>query len=193
MREYLVFRGFTSTLQTFEKELSTDIGKGFQVDKILDLIFLVYVPKFQVENLIDLLKFFKQCFSSFEAVLTTALAKLEVSILKFYIIHAIQFGRTDKVIEFFELNGNDLLGSNEDWTSWFGGYFLPCFGAFVYYLVLANMRKNFLAAIPYIKNPSSDSRFHIYFSKEWYDALHLSVRNFLSEIFNGTHILCIAY
>ncbi|KAK1392267.1 WD repeat-containing protein 91-like [Heracleum sosnowskyi] len=132
VREYLVFRGFTSTLQTFEKELSTDIGKGFQ------------------------------CFSSFEAVLTTALAKLEVSILKFYIIHAIQFERTDKVIEFFELNGNDLLGSNEDWTSWF--------------------------AIPYIKNPSSDSRFRIYFSKEWYDALHLSVRNFLSEIFNGTRI-----
>lgn len=132
VREYLVFRGFTSTLQTFEKELSTDIGKGFQVDKILDLIFSVYVPKFQVENLIGLLRFFKQCFSSFEAVLTTALAKLEVSIIKYYIIYAVQVGRTDKVIEFFELNGNDLLQSNEDWTSWFGGYFLPCFGAFMY-------------------------------------------------------------
>ncbi|XP_074380682.1 uncharacterized protein LOC141721601 isoform X3 [Apium graveolens] len=162
VREYLVFRGFTSTLQTFEKELSTDIGKGFQVDKILDLIFSVYVPKFQVENLIGLLRFFKQCFSSFEAVLTTALAKLEVSILKYYIIHAVQVGRTDKVNEFFELNGNDLLQSNEDWTSWF--------------------------AIPYIKNPSSDPSFRIYFSKEWFDALHLSVRNFLSEIFNGTRI-----
>lgn len=162
VREYLVFRGFTSTLQTFEKELSTDIGKGFQVDKILDLIFSVYVPKFQVENLIGLLRFFKQCFSSFEAVLTTALAKLEVSILKYYIIHAVQVGRTDKVIEFFELNGNELLQSNEDWTSWF--------------------------AIPYIKNPSSDPRFHIYFSRDWFDALHLSVRNFLSEIFNGTRI-----
>ncbi|KAL8127864.1 hypothetical protein AgCh_014703 [Apium graveolens] len=142
VREYLVFRGFTSTLQTFEKELSTDIGKGFQVDKILDLIFSVYVPKFQVENLIGLLRFFKQCFSSFEAVLTTALAKLEVSILKYYIIHAVQVGRTDKVNEFFELNGNDLLQSNEDWTSWF--------------------------AIPYIKNPSSDPSFRIYFSKEWH-------------------------
>ncbi|XP_063946505.1 uncharacterized protein LOC108214976 isoform X1 [Daucus carota subsp. sativus] len=162
VREYLVFRGFTSTLQTFEKELSTDIGKGFQVDKILDLIFSVYIPKFQVENLIGLLRFFKQCFSSFEAVLTTALAKIEVSILKYYIIHAVQFGRTDKVVEFFELNGNDLLQSNEDWTSWF--------------------------AIPYLKNPSSDPSFHIYFSKEWFDALHLSVRNFLCEIFNGTRI-----
>lgn len=162
VREYLVFRGFTSTLQTFEKELSTDISKGFQVDKIIDLIFSVYVPKFQVENLIGLLRFFKQCFSSFEAVLTTALAKLEVSILKYYIIHALQVGRTDKVIEFFELNGNDLLRSNEDWTSWF--------------------------AIPYIKNPNSDPSFRIYFSKEWFDALHLSVRNFLSEIFNGTRI-----
>ena len=58
---------------------------------------------------------------------------------------------------------------------------------------LANTSKNCIAAIPYLKNPSSDPSFHIYFSKEWFDALHLSVRNFLCEIFNGTHILCIAY
>ncbi|KAK9293154.1 hypothetical protein L1049_021141 [Liquidambar formosana] len=51
----------------------------------------------------------------------------------------------------------------QDWTPWF--------------------------AIPYLKNPSLDPQFRLYFSKEWYEALHLSVRNFLSEIFNGTHIL----
>lgn len=45
------------------------------------------------------------------------------------------------------------------------------------------------AAIPYLKNPNLDPEFRIYFSKEWYEALRLSVRNFFSEIFNGTHIL----
>lgn len=44
-------------------------------------------------------------------------------------------------------------------------------------------------AIPYLKNPSLDPQFRIYFSKEWYEALRLSVRNFFSVIFSGTHIL----
>uniref|UniRef100_A0A5B6Z0D6 Uncharacterized protein n=1 Tax=Davidia involucrata TaxID=16924 RepID=A0A5B6Z0D6_DAVIN len=122
VREFLVFRGFTNTLQAFERELGTDIGKGFQVDKLLDLIFSVYIPKFQAENLIGLLGFFKQCFSSSsEAVFIATLSKLEVSILRYYIVHAIRSGRKDKVIEFFGMNGDDLLQRDQNWTSWFGG------------------------------------------------------------------------
>ncbi|KAH7557736.1 hypothetical protein JRO89_XS11G0210400 [Xanthoceras sorbifolium] len=166
VREFLVFRGFTNTLQAFEMELSTDIGKGFQVDKILDLIFSVYVPKFQAEKLIGLLGFFKQCFSSSsETVLTATFSKLEVSILRYYIVHALQSGKKDKVVEFFEVNGNDLLQRGQDWTAWF--------------------------AIPYMKNPHIDPQFRIYFSKEWYEALRISVKNFFSQLFNGTHILLI--
>ncbi|KAL9412368.1 hypothetical protein AB3S75_045905 [Citrus x aurantiifolia] len=162
VREFLVFRGFTNTLQAFEKELSTDIGKGFQVDKILNLIFSVYITNFQAEKLVGLLSFFKQCVSSSETVLTATLAKLEISILRYYIVHALQSGRKDKVVEFFGTNGNDLLLRGQDWTSWF--------------------------AIPYLKNPSLDPQFRIYFTKEWYEALRLSVRNFFSEIFNGTRL-----
>ncbi|XP_050253244.1 uncharacterized protein LOC126699456 isoform X2 [Quercus robur] len=163
VREFLVFRGFTNTLQTFESELGTDIGKGFQVDKILDLIFSVYVPKFQAEKLVGLLSFFRKCFSSAsETVLIATLSKLEVSILRYYIAHAIQSGRRDKVVDLFEMNGNEFLQRGKDWTAWF--------------------------AIPYIKNPNLDPEFRIYFSKEWYEALRLSVRNFFSEIFNGTRL-----
>ena len=64
VREFLVFKEFTNTLQAFEGELGTDIGKGFQVDKILDLIFSVYIPKFHAEKLVGLLNIFKKCFSS---------------------------------------------------------------------------------------------------------------------------------
>lgn len=162
VREFLVFRGFTNALQAFEKELSTDIGKGFQVDKILELIFSVYIPNFQAEKLVGLLSFFKHCVSSFETVLTATLGKLEISILRYYIVRALQSGRKDKVVEFFGTNGNDLLLRGQDWTSWF--------------------------AIPYLKNPSLDPQFRIYFTKEWCEALRLSVRNFFSEIFNGTRL-----
>ncbi|KAF9599613.1 hypothetical protein IFM89_001203 [Coptis chinensis] len=160
VREFLVFRGFTNTLQAYQTELSTDIGKGFDVDKILDLVFLVYVPKFQADRLVALLSFFKQYVSaSTEAVLVSSMSKLEASILRYYIIQAIQSGRKDKVVEFLGTSGNDLLQRGQDWVPWF--------------------------AIPYLKNPSLDPQFRIFFSKEWFDGLRLSFRNFLSEIFNG--------
>ncbi|XP_072987633.1 uncharacterized protein [Typha latifolia] len=163
VREFLIFRGFTSTLQAFESELSTDIGRNFQVDKILDLIFSVYVPKYQADKLISLLNFFKHCFSSSsETILLSTVSKLELSILRYYIIHAIKSGRQDKVVEFFGTNGSYLLQKREDWIQWF--------------------------VIPYLKNPSLDPQFRVYFSKEWFDALLLSFRNFLSEMFNGTRI-----
>ncbi|CAA6665932.1 unnamed protein product [Spirodela intermedia] len=148
LREFLVFRGFTGTLQ------------GFQVDKLLELVFSAYVPKFQADKLVSLLSFFRhRLSSSSDAVLAASLGKLEVSILRYYIVYALQSGRPDKVIAFFGAHGNNLLHRREDWTPWF--------------------------AIPYIKNPSLDPQFRVYFSREWLDALRLSFRNFLSEIFNG--------
>lgn len=125
VREFLVFRGFTNTLQAFDSELSTDIGKAFQVDKIIDLIFSVYVPKFQAEKLVGLLNFFKRCLSSSsESVFIDTLCKLEVSILRYYIVYAVQSGRKDKVVEFYGMNGDELMQRNQDWTPWFGGFFL---------------------------------------------------------------------
>ncbi|CAA7402690.1 unnamed protein product [Spirodela intermedia] len=163
LREFLVFRGFTGTLQAFEAELATDIGQGFQVDKLLELVFSAYVPKFQADKLVSLLSFFRhRLSSSSDAVLAASLGKLEVSILRYYIVYALQSGRPDKVIAFFGAHGNNLLHRREDWTPWF--------------------------AIPYIKNPSLDPQFRVYFSREWLDALRLSFRNFLSEIFNGVNI-----
>nr|XP_012570167.1 WD repeat-containing protein 91-like isoform X2 [Cicer arietinum] len=165
VREFLVFRGFTNTLEAYETELRTDVGKGFHVDKILDLIFSLYVPKFQVDKLIALLGFFKHYLSSAsETTLFSTFSKLEASILRFYVVHALQANRRDKVVEFFSVHGPDLLqNSQEDWTHWF--------------------------AIPYVKNPQLDPEFRIFFSKDWYQALHLSVRNFFSEIFNATPAL----
>ncbi|KHN16689.1 WD repeat-containing protein 91 [Glycine soja] len=117
VREFLVFHGFTNTLESYEAELRTDIGKGFEVDKILDLIF---------------------------------------SLLRFC-------NHNDKVVDFFTLYGVELLQRSQDWTNWF--------------------------VIPYKKNPHLDLEFRVFFSKEWYQAFHLSSRNFFCKVFNATHIL----
>ncbi|WJX20666.1 hypothetical protein P8452_10192 [Trifolium repens] len=161
VREFLVFRGFTNTLEAYETELRTDVGKGFQVDKILDLIFSLYIPKFQIDKLIALLGFFKHYISSSsETTLVSTFSKLEASVLRFYVVHALQSNRRDKVVEFFTVHGPDLLqSSQDDWTQWF--------------------------AIPYVKNPQLDPEFRIFFSKEWYQALHLSI----SSEMNATNLL----
>lgn len=163
VREFLVFRGFTSTLQAYESELSTEIGRNFQVDKIMDLVFSEYVPKYQIDRLAGLFAFFKQCFTSpADTELFSTLVKLELSVLRYYVINALKSGRQDKVIEFFAESGNYLMQKREDWLPWF--------------------------AIPYIKSPSVDPQFRVYFSKEWLDILVLSFRNFLSGVFNDTRI-----
>lgn len=38
IREYMLFRGFSNTLKTFDGELKSDKDKGFRVDKIIDQI-----------------------------------------------------------------------------------------------------------------------------------------------------------
>lgn len=38
IREYMLFRGFSSSLKTFDSELKSDKDKGFRVDKIIDQI-----------------------------------------------------------------------------------------------------------------------------------------------------------
>ncbi|KAG5004941.1 hypothetical protein JHK84_029203 [Glycine max] len=167
VREFLVFRGFTNTLESYDAELRTDIGKGFEVDKILDLIFSLYVPKFHADSLLALLGFFKHYLSSSsDSPLLSTLSKLETSLLRFYVVHAVQCNRNDKVVDFFALYGAELLQSSQDWTHWF--------------------------AIPYKKNPHLDPEFRVFFSKEWYQALHLSSRNFFSEVsseMNATNLL----
>lgn len=128
VREFLVFRGFTDTLQAFDSELSTDIGKGFQVDKIIDLIFSVYIPRYQADKLVGLFDFFKQCLApSMDRVYIEALGKLEGSVLRYYIVNAVQSGAKNKAVEFFGMYGNDLFQKDQDWTHWFGKIFTLTF------------------------------------------------------------------
>lgn len=121
VREFLVFRGFTGSLQAYESELSTEIGRNFQVDKILDLVFSEYIPKYQLGRLVGLFTFFKQCFTSpADTELFSTLVKLELSVFRYYIVNALKSGRQDKVVEFYSESGYYLMQKREDWQAWFG-------------------------------------------------------------------------
>lgn len=121
VREFLLFRGFRTTLQAYEAELATDFGRGFEVEKVMDLVFSCYIPGFDFGKLFGLLRYLKRCFSSpSDAGFLPALAKLEASVLKYYVVYAVKSGQKEKVVGFFEAFGSELLQRSEEWTPWFG-------------------------------------------------------------------------
>lgn len=53
VKEYLLYRGFTSTLKTFDSELKSDKEKGFRVDKIIEQ-FVSFITSYDLSSLRDL-------------------------------------------------------------------------------------------------------------------------------------------
>jgi len=158
VKEYILFRGFTSTLRAFDADLKSEKEKGFRVDKILDQINQLVVSH-DLAGLTELWKHFEtKIFSRLESNRVSAVRKLENSILKLYAVNCIQSKQPDKLREFFEKLTPDLQGQSE-WKDWF--------------------------ALPFLKDPQENPSFTIYFSRQWQDTLMLSLHNFLALVFQG--------
>lgn len=56
-KEYLLFRGFTNTVEAFNKDLAKDPGCGFQAERITELIFRKLIPGLDCQQLVDFLEF----------------------------------------------------------------------------------------------------------------------------------------
>jgi len=158
VKEYILFRGFTSTLRAFDVDLKNEKEKGFRVDKILDQINQLVVTH-DLPGLTELWKHFEtKIFSRLETNKVSAVRKLENSILKLYAVNCIQSKQSDKLKEFFERLTPELQGQSE-WKDWF--------------------------ALPFLKDPQENPSFTIYFSRQWQDTLMLSLHNFLALVFQG--------
>lgn len=53
VKEYLLYRGFTYTLKSFDTELKVDKEKGFRVDKIIEQ-FLTHITSYDINSIRDL-------------------------------------------------------------------------------------------------------------------------------------------
>jgi len=158
VKEYIIFRGFTTTLRAFDADLKSEKEKGFRVDKILDQINQLVVSH-DLVGITELWKHFEtKIFSRLESNRVSAVRKLENSILKLYAVNCIQSKQPDKLREFFEKLTPDLQGQSE-WKDWF--------------------------ALPFLKDPQENPSFTIYFSRQWQDTLMLSLHNFLALVFQG--------
>lgn len=157
VKDYLLYRGCTASLRNFEYELKVDKDKGLRADKILEQ-FQHYMATFNLSGLRDYWNHLNtRLFCRLEQRYVPSVRKLEVGLLKMYVVNASQSNRSDKVTDFFEKMTGDLQQQTE-FKEWF------CF--------------------PFIKNPEENSHFSIYFTKTWQDMFYLSLFNFLSVIIN---------
>ncbi|XP_031557069.1 WD repeat-containing protein 91-like [Actinia tenebrosa] len=157
IKEYLLFRGFTATLKTFENEIKADKDKSFRVTKIMDQL-LVYVSSYDISSLRDYWEHLdKKFFKRLDYQHYSNVRKLETCLLRLYIVHALQNSKQEKVVEFFEKYTIELQPQSE-WREWF--------------------------AIPFIKNPEQNSTFEMYFQKSWQETFYLSLHNFLITLFH---------
>jgi WD40 repeat protein len=157
VKDYLLFRGCTASLRNFDYELKTDKDKGLRADKILEQ-FQQYVGSYNLSSLRDFWSHLNsRLFCRLEKRYIPSVRKLEVGLLKLYVVNAAQNNRQDKVTDFFEKMTSDLQQQPE-FKEWF------CF--------------------PFIKSPDENSHFSMYFTKTWQDMFYLSLFNFLSVIIN---------
>jgi hypothetical protein len=143
VREYLLFRGFNSTLKAFDYDVKQDKDRCFKADKITDQL-LSYVYSYDLNGLLEYWSYLEQRFFNritlkLSTNSSTALArKYELFLLRFYLVHAIQTSKTDKAFELFE-NYCVKLQSQNEWREWY--------------------------CLPFLKNPEENPIFSIYFSK----------------------------
>ncbi|KAK6186094.1 hypothetical protein SNE40_008198 [Patella caerulea] len=157
VKDYLLFRGLTTTLKTLELELKTDKEKGLRADKIVEQV-QYYITNSDLHGLREYWSFLNQrLFQRLEQQFMSSVRKLEVGLQKLYIVAAFQNNRPDKVHEFFDklVQVSDIQNQLE-FKEWF--------------------------AFPFMKNPEENTMFQMYFNKAWQDTLFLSLHNFLSVI-----------
>ncbi|CAF3388997.1 unnamed protein product [Rotaria socialis] len=160
IRDYLNYRGLTSTLRTFDNEIGKIPIGQFRADRIIEQL-TIYIHQFDINNLIDYWTQLEQRLLSTLIIRsqhqTNVLTKTRTNLYRCYLIHAIQSSKTDKINEFFDRLAKTLQQSHEWTKEWF--------------------------ALPFIKNPEENPTFQLYFSKQWNDLFWISLQNFLSTAF----------
>ncbi|ORY17553.1 WD40 repeat-like protein [Neocallimastix californiae] len=159
IKEYLLFRGFFNTFRNFDLESKNDRDKGFKAELVVEQLFS-YINSSDINGLMEFWKYLgNRFFSQIDSRFCQTLKKMEINLLKYYIVVQIQKNKKEKILEFYNIYGNELLGKPEWDHNWF--------------------------AIPFIKKPETNSIFKIFFSKQWLETFTSSLTNFLNTIFQN--------
>ena len=153
IRDYLHFRGLTSTLRSFDHELGKVPLGQFRADRLVEQL-TGFIQQFEINNLIDCWTQIEQRLLSTLTIHVPVFNQIRLNLYRCYLIHAVQSSRMDKITEFFD-RLTKVLQQSPEWTKdWF--------------------------ALPFIKNPEENAVFQVYFSKQWNDLFWISLQNCLS-------------
>ncbi|XP_017296650.1 WD repeat-containing protein 91 [Kryptolebias marmoratus] len=156
VREYLIYRGFTSTLKHLDNEIKADKEKGFRVDKIIDQL-QQFVQSFDLFGLKEYWLYLdRRLFCRLEDVYRSTVNKLRTSLFRYYVINTVQKGNPEKTQEFFQKQASELQ-TQAEWRDWF--------------------------ILPFVPAPEQNPTFAPYFSRQWADTFLVSLHNFLSVLF----------
>uniref|UniRef100_A0A8C2WWG4 WD repeat-containing protein 91 n=1 Tax=Cyclopterus lumpus TaxID=8103 RepID=A0A8C2WWG4_CYCLU len=162
VREYLIYRGFTSTLKHLDTDIKADKEKGFRVDKIIDQLQQL-VQSFDLSGLKEYWLYLdRRLLCRLEDVYRSTVNKLRTSLYRYYVINTVQVTSCRKTQEFFQKQALELQ-SQVEWRDWF--------------------------ILPFIPTPEQNPAFSPYFSRQWADTFLVSLHNFLSVLFQCMHIL----
>ncbi|CAE1317798.1 WD repeat-containing protein 91 [Acanthosepion pharaonis] len=155
VKEYLLQRGLTASFRAFELELKNEKEKGLRVDKLLDQL-QQYISSYDLVSLRDYwARLNTRLFSRLDQRYMAGVRKMEVGLLKFYLVFAAQNNKHDKVMEFFEKMTPELQSQSE-FREWF--------------------------IFPFVRNPEDHPVFSMHFTRHWQETYFLSLHNFLSTV-----------
>uniref|UniRef100_A0AAR2JE40 WD repeat-containing protein 91 n=1 Tax=Pygocentrus nattereri TaxID=42514 RepID=A0AAR2JE40_PYGNA len=86
VREYLIYRGFTSTLKHLDVEIKADKEKGFRVDKIIDQL-QQFIQGYDLAGLKEYWSYLdRRLFCRLEDVYRPTVNKLRTSLFRYYLV-----------------------------------------------------------------------------------------------------------
>lgn len=162
VREWLLFRGFTATWNSYSAELASDCSCEFQATRLADLVLKDLIPNGKGRQLVEVLDFVAaQCVGHLPLSHQPLASKMQVAVLQMYLVTAVRAGAYERVSAFFSANGERLLQGQgaEAWSRWF--------------------------ALPYLSPEAAQAELQVYFTKEWAALMEASLRNFLAEAIAG--------
>lgn len=144
VRDYLRYRGFFASLKAFDSEVKADKDKGFRPDRVVEHLSSC-IESLDLVGLRDIWSHLdNRIFRRLEQSFIPTVRKLELALLRMYVVACVTNGRQDKLTDFFDKMAPELHGQAE-WKEWF--------------------------ALPFLKSVEDNPNFQVYFTRQWQEMM----------------------
>ncbi|KAH7731358.1 hypothetical protein AAVH_00256 [Aphelenchoides avenae] len=153
IREYLVFRGFGTTLKSFETDCKRAYDFKYRVDSLVKEV-VGAIETFDIDRLASLWEFFNsKLFKNLTEDENRLATELENDVYRLYLVNCIQHKQQAKTPVFFSRMAN-YVRNNPEWKEWY--------------------------VLPFIPDAEIEEKFRKYFASQWQERLLVSLHNFVS-------------